>query len=371
MLTRFKNHFFTASVSLSLLLTAIFLQILSHALTAYPHSPNLDCLLLVVSSLAALPLLGFRYLCALKLSSHLFFIAGVSFSLLLPLLIVTLTSVESLVSAICYCSYGLICILLGTRLVSIIDVDKMLVTVSWFALGSSLFVISVMLINAIGINLFESSRVVDNGSMLMPASWGIQFVDILGLGIIALVYLYAQRHLTIRTFSLLLVLVVCAFVFSDDAVSGWKNILMITFLAIAMQVAAIQQRTGSKNIRSLVRMALLLLPLYFILSCILPPMVSNPLFSLVVHEGVMPISEQLKSLSVVLFLLLGLVLWVVKYKAHQFNIDAWFFLLVLLTLLSDSIFNFYLTDFSLTYGYLGLLGLLLGVFYKKYSSNMG
>jgi hypothetical protein len=70
---------------------------------------------------------------------------------------------------------------------------------------------------------------------------------------------------------------------------------------------------------------------------------------------------QFEGASVLLLLLAGLGLWVYQYKAHQFNIEAWFFAVVFLTLLISSILNF-----PLAFGaYLGLIGFLLGVFQRK------
>lgn len=360
MITRFYNSFFTALTSLYLIVTAIFFQFLNGSLGFFGRLPHLHWVLLGLGFFAILPLLSVKPLRAFNIPNHSFIIFGVGAVALVPLLFGAPLSINAIITLLVYLSFGFVCVCLGYHLVDKLGAEKLLATISWFALASGLLVIFVALFSYFSGGLLGAQWFVGGDDMTAHSGLSHRFIYALTFATIALLYLYAKCNLPITFFFILLVSLLSVLVFVGGAYV-WIYPLTITLLAIAMQVVAIKQRTGSTSIRSLVRVALLLLPLYFVLDGVIASLANNALELPVMQATVVSSVMQFEGASVLLLLLAGLGLWVYQYKAHQFNIEAWFFAVVFLTLLISSILNF-----PLAFGaYLGLIGFLLGVFQRK------
>ncbi|MDP2152681.1 MAG: hypothetical protein Q8J66_03360 [Methylotenera sp.] len=316
--------------------------------------------LLGFAILAILPLLSFRSLRTFNIPNFSFIVFGVGVVALLPILFGEPLSINALITLLAYLSFGFMCVCLGSHLVHMLGAEKLLTTLSWFALGSGFLVIFLALINYLSGGLLGVQLLVGIGDMSAQSGLSHRFVYALTFATIALLYLYAKRKLTITFFFVLLVPLLSMHVFVGGA-NVWIYPLTITLLAIAMQVAAIKQRTGSTSIRSLVRVALLILPLYFVLGGLITPLANNELALPITQVVAVSNVLQFEGASILLLLLVGLGLWLKQFKAHQFDIEAWFFVVVFFTLLITSIVNF-----PMVFGIcLGLVAFLLGAFQRK------
>jgi O-antigen ligase len=151
--------------------------------------------------------------------------------------------------------------------------EKLATTLAWSILVGGL-------LNAIYVFLqYFSSLVIKLPFITSTANLGLianvsHLANYVALAIASLLYLYAKSHLKLNVF--LFCLVSLLSVLSLTAVtSTWWYLAGLTLLAIVMQINAIRQRTGSTNIRSLVRVALLVLPMFVIVQWMLSWLVNE------------------------------------------------------------------------------------------------
>ncbi|MDP3211446.1 hypothetical protein [Methylotenera sp.] len=167
-----------------------------------------------------------------------FIVFGVGVVALLPILFGEPLSINALITLLAYLSFGFVCVCLGSHLVHMLGAEKLLTTLSWFALGSGFLVIFLALINSLSGGLLGVQLLVGIGDMSAQSGLSHRFVYALTFATIALLYLYAKRKLTITFFFVLLVSLLSMHVFVGGA-NVWIYPLTIALLAIAMQVAAI------------------------------------------------------------------------------------------------------------------------------------
>lgn len=86
-----------------------------------------------------------------------------------------------------------------------------------------------------------------------------QFVAYITLSLASVVYLYAKGRLNLKVLSIVLALLLSSLVLNGSSVV-WLTLFMLTALAVIMQVNAMRQQSGSKGMRSIVRVSLLLIP---------------------------------------------------------------------------------------------------------------
>ncbi len=87
------------------------------------------------------------------------------------------------------------------------------------------------------------------------------FADYMALAIVSLLYLYSKEKISVKTFFIILISFLLLLA-SSGSRSTWLYLASTTILAIFMQVVAMKQSTGSTAKRNLLRVSLLLLPLY-------------------------------------------------------------------------------------------------------------
>ncbi|NOS96050.1 MAG: hypothetical protein HOP26_06475 [Methylotenera sp.] len=87
------------------------------------------------------------------------------------------------------------------------------------------------------------------------------FADYTALATASLIYLYAKGRFSLKVFAVYLTLFLAMLAFSASR-SSWLYLTAFTVLAIGLQVNAMRQRTGSTNMRSLLRVSLVLLPAF-------------------------------------------------------------------------------------------------------------
>lgn len=366
MISRICHGFFSASTSLYLIATAIFLQLFNEAVGFSGLLPSMHWIYMGLGFLAILPLLSNKHLSAFHIPNNTYIIVAVCILALMPLLFDMPLSINAIITLLVNLSFGFVCVCLGAHLVAKLGAEKLLITISWFALVGGLLVVFVELLKYLSHILLGAQWFGGEGDMFAYATQVHCSFYILTMATIGLLYLYAKHNLTITLFFLLLLPLLSAPIVlgSNDV---WVYLLAMTLLAIVMQINAIKQRTGSINIRSLVRVVLLLLPLYFVLSWLISWLCGDVLgLEPVLANDVVDIMQfasgiQFAGASVSLLLLAGLALWMRQYSVHLFSLEAWVFVVVFSTLLISSVLNFPLALGSI----LGLLSFMLGIFQRK------
>jgi O-antigen ligase len=227
-------------------------------------------------------LLGFLALYPLFNKSHWqhFAIPQVSLMFLGFALIVMVQSMLGLLHSIQYALLVLAYVMaaflmavLGGHLRRELGWEKLATTLAWSILVGGL-------LNAVYVFLqYFSSLVINLPFITSTSNLGLianinHLANYVALAIASLLYLYAKSHLKLNVFLFCLVLLLS--VLSLTAVtSTWWYLAGLTLLAIVMQINAIRQRTGSTNIRSLVRVALLVLPMFVIVQWMLSWLASD------------------------------------------------------------------------------------------------
>lgn len=109
------------------------------------------------------------------------------------------------------------------------------------------------------------------------------FADYTALATASLIYLYAKGRFSLKVFAVYLTLFLTMLAFSGSR-SAWLYLTALTVLAIGLQVAAIRQRTGSTAKRSLLRVSLLLLPIFALLQLLIHAILPDGLIVLSVER---------------------------------------------------------------------------------------
>jgi len=171
-----------------------------------------------------------------------------------------------------YLAWAFFLVILGSYLRREFGWEKITTTLAWFLVIGGL-------VNA-GIVALQYAMQSEFALSWMPKlnSYGAlsqanHVADYTALATASLIYLYAKGRFSVKVFAVYLTLFLTMLAFSGSR-SAWLYLTMLTVLAIGLQVAAIKQRTGSSNKRSLLRVSLLLLPAFalvqFVIHSILP-----------------------------------------------------------------------------------------------------
>lgn len=94
------------------------------------------------------------------------------------------------------------------------------------------------------------------------------FVGYITLSVASVIYLYAKGRLNLKVLSIVLALLLSSLVLNGSSLV-WLTLFMLTALAIIMQVNAMRQQSGSKGMRSLVRVILLIIPAFAFLKLVI------------------------------------------------------------------------------------------------------
>ena len=181
-----------------------------------------------------------------------------------------------------YLAWAFVLVVLGSYLRQQLGWEKIATTLSWFlVLGGIANIIFV------GLQIALKSKV-DLPFMPKLTSYGAlsqanNFADYMALATASLMYLYAKKQLQLKLFIVGLMLFISLLAFSGSR-SSWLYLGFISLLAIGLQIKSIKQLNGSPNIRSLLRVSLLLLPLFAIIQLALHYALPDNLISLPTEE---------------------------------------------------------------------------------------
>jgi hypothetical protein len=355
MSNRIFSHVASSHFSLSIIGFMIFL---SFVLPYHPlPTPSFyaEWIAAVIGIVALIPLLKFKNWQSVSMSHISLIFAGLIAIVIIPWLLGMLHSAQYALLIILYLVWASLLAVLGGHLSKELGWEKIVTTMSWAVLAGGLFNVLLIVLQYIN-NFAVESAWLPNFDGYSAMGQVNHFV----LATVSLIYLYAKGQFNLKVL-LVSLIIFLAMLELSGLHKIWLYLSVLTLLAISLQVAAIKQRTGSKSIRSTVRIALLLLPTFFILKEIMTWLLSGQLIYTPVHQVNVSGLMQLEGASILLLLLAGLALWMHTYKLHRFNLEAWFFVAVFSTLLMDSILNFPLLVSPL----LGLIGFFLGALQRK------
>lgn len=166
-----------------------------------------------------------------------------------------------------YLLWGGVLTLLGTHLSRVLGWQKIV------TLLASMMVIG-GLVNACIVGLQLAMRA-GLAISFMPTLQGYgaiaqanHFCDYMVLGVASSIYLYAMGRMSRRQMLLVLPLLIAMMAFSGSR-SSWLYLGAMTVLAVVLQLIAIRQSVGSPQKRSIVRIGLLLLPIFAVVQLII------------------------------------------------------------------------------------------------------
>jgi O-antigen ligase len=159
-----------------------------------------------------------------------------------------------------YLTWAFFLVILGSYLRRALGWEKIATTLAWFLVIGGL-------VNA-GIIVLQYAMQSGLSVPFMPKLNGYgavsqvnHFADYVALATASLIYLYAKGRFGLKVFAVGLALFLAMLAFSGSR-SSWLYLTALTVLAIGLQVNAMKQRTGSTNMRSLLRVSLVLLPAF-------------------------------------------------------------------------------------------------------------
>lgn len=161
-----------------------------------------------------------------------------------------------------YLTWAFFLVILGSYLRRELGWEKTAITLAWFLVIGGL----------INVAIVALQYAIQSGLTLafMPQLYGYgafsqvnHFADYTALATASLIYLYAKGRFSLKAFFIVLALFLAMLAFSGSR-SSWLYLSALTVLAIGLQVNAMKQRSGSANMRSLLRVSLLLLPAFVI-----------------------------------------------------------------------------------------------------------
>jgi O-antigen ligase len=309
------NRLFTSITSPVTSLYLIGLMCCLPFTVAYHHLPIAafygEWLSAALGVLAMLTLLGKGFWQHFKLPQISLVFLGLASIIGMQWMLGMLHSSQYALLVLSYLAWGFVLVILGSYLRQALGWEKIALTLAWFiVLGGALNVVFVGLQLALksGVALSFMPKLPGYGALAQVNN----FADYMALATASLMYLYAKGRVTLKPFLVGLVLFITMLAFSGSR-SAWLYLGAITLLAIGLQIKAIKQRTGSPHIRSLLRMSLLLLPLFAVIQLLLHNIVPDSLISLPAEELMEGLNDKTASLR--------LQIWQTSW--HLFTQNPW------------------------------------------------
>lgn len=159
-----------------------------------------------------------------------------------------------------YLAWAFLLMLLGNHLRSELGWEKIATTLSWCLVAGGLanaFIVGLQYAMQSGLAIPYMPKLHGYGAIAQAN----HFADYMALATASLLYLYAGQKIKLKPFFVVMVLFLAMLSFSGSR-SSWLYLGLLTVLAIALQIIAIRQQSGSRSKRSLLRVSLTLLPLF-------------------------------------------------------------------------------------------------------------
>jgi O-antigen ligase len=260
MFSRFKNHLLSANTSALMIALMVFVPfVIPYHRLPIPSFYG-EWIAMVLGVIALLPMLKRTSWQPIEIPHFslifLGFIAIVCMQAMLGM--VHSTSVALLIIA--YLVWAMTLSLLGRRLRVALGWEKLTSYLSWAIVAGGFLnavFVTLQFMGKLGVTLPLVPQFVGYGALGQVNHFG----NYIALGIASILYLYANRRLRFAYMLPMLILFMAMLAFSGSR-SAWLYLAALTIIAIGMQVNAIRQQSGSKDIRSLLRTALVLLPLF-------------------------------------------------------------------------------------------------------------
>ncbi len=272
MLKRISNYITSPNVSLRLLGLMFFLPFV----TMYHQQPipsfYAEWVAAVLGVAAMLTLLRDNVWQPLHIPQIAMVFPGLAAILGMQWMLGMLHSTQYALLVLSYLAWGFLLVVLGSYLRRELGWEKLAVTLAWGLVAAAIinagFVVLQYATRA-GLAISWLPKLNSYGAV----SQANHFADFTALATISLIYLYAKGRFKLKVFGVVLFLFLSMLAFSGSR-SAWLYLTAMMVLAVAMQVNAMRQRTGSTAMRSLLRVSLLVLPafvmLHLVISYVLP-----------------------------------------------------------------------------------------------------
>lgn len=159
-----------------------------------------------------------------------------------------------------YLTWAFFLVILGSYLRREFGWEKIATMLAWFLVVGGLINVAIVALQYAmqsGLNIPFMPKLNGYGAV----SQVNHFANYVALATASLIYLYAKGRFGLKVFALGLALFLSMLAFSGSR-SSWLYLTAFTVLAVGLQVNAMRQRTGSTNMRSLLRVSLVLLPAF-------------------------------------------------------------------------------------------------------------
>ena len=267
---------------------------------AYHHLPIAafygEWLSAALGVLAMLTLLGKGFWQHFKLPQISLVFLGLASIIGMQWMLGMLHSSQYALLVLSYLALGFVLVILGSYLRQALGWEKIVNTLAWFMLAGG-----VLNVVFVGMQVAFRSGVSMPFMPNFPAYGALgqvnNFADFMALATASLMYLYAKGKISLKPFLLGLVFFITMFAFSGSR-SSWLYLGAITLLAIALQIKSIKHQAGSTSIRSLLRVSLLLLPLFAIIQLLLHNTLPDDLISLPTEELITGLNDKTTSIRV-------------------------------------------------------------------------
>ncbi|MDO9283108.1 MAG: Wzy polymerase domain-containing protein [Methylotenera sp.] len=161
-----------------------------------------------------------------------------------------------------YVVWAFFLVILGGYLRRELGWEKVAITLAWFIVIGGLINVGIVgLQYAVqqGLTIPFITKVQGYGAITQRN----HVANYTSLALASLIYLYAKERFSLKAFTLLCALFLVMLSFTGSR-SSWLYLIAFTVLAVILQANAMKQRMGSKNIRSLLRASLLLIPAFIL-----------------------------------------------------------------------------------------------------------
>lgn len=177
-----------------------------------------------------------------------------------------------------YFVWAFLLVLLGSYLRRKLGWDKLATTLAWFLVIAGIINTGIVVLQFVtltgGVIPF-----LPNFSSYGALSQPNHFADFTALATASLIYLYAKKRFSLSSFTLMLICFLMTLSFSGSR-SSWLYLAAITACAALMQSNAVKQHRNTTVTRSLLRVGILLLPLFAVVQLFIYYVIPNELINL-------------------------------------------------------------------------------------------
>lgn len=214
----------------------------------------------VLGLIALIPVLRSDYWRSLKIPQVAFVFPGLAAIVCMQWMLGMLHSTQIFILLLSYLLWAFLMVFLGSYLRRELGWEKVAIGLAYFLLIGGLFNVVIVALQFAMQNGFAIPflpKVQGYGAITQRN----HVANYAALALASLMYLYAKGLFSLKKLSFLLALLLLLLSFTGSR-SSWLYLIAFTVLAVGLQVNAMKNQAGSRNIRSLLRVSLLLIPAF-------------------------------------------------------------------------------------------------------------